>query len=46
MFVYQNKGYNILRETHETNRYYHDKCLFIAKLNPNNEMEFDKYYKY
>lgn len=46
MFIYQNKCYNILREPHETNRYYHDKCLFIAKLNPTNEKEFDKYYKY
>ena len=46
MFVYQNKLYDIPREIYETNKYYHDKCLFIAKLNPKNENEFDKYYSY
>ena len=46
MFIYQNKLYNIPREKNETNKYYYDKCLYIAKLNPNNEKEFDKYYSY
>lgn len=46
MFIYQNKLYNIPRENHETNKYYNDKCLYIAKLNPTNESDFDKYYSY
>lgn len=46
MFVYQNKLYNIPREKYETNKYYYDKCMYIANLDPKNEKDFDKYYNY